>query len=172
MSKAEPNVVAAEAEAPSHITPIKRAAREKSLKSQPATVASEPATEITATAALVVFGRDDAGKPHASLFGAADAELAIKAAGLMRFRVLPITTDEHRAVASGLAQGRIFASGRGFVPFCKEGAYTGFAAFPEALSAASPRRTRARTRAGRKGGAEYLGRHSAGLARAGLSRRR
>ena len=58
------------------------------------------------------LGSDDAGKPHASKFGEADAELAIKAAGLMSMRVLPVTTDEHRAAASGAgALGRIFDVG-------------------------------------------------------------
>lgn len=91
-----------------------------------------------AQAALVVFGRDDGGKPHASWFGAADTELATKAAGMMRFKVLPISSDEHRTAASGLAAGRVFASGRAFSPFCREAAYRALEAFPEAFLPPAP----------------------------------
>ncbi len=97
-----------------------------------------PAPATGGEAVVVVFGKDDAGKPHASWFGTADAELAIKAAALMRMRVLPVTTDEHRAAASGLATGRIFDSGRGFVPFVKMAGYEAIAAFPEAYAPPPP----------------------------------
>ena len=79
--------------------------------------------------AIIVFGRDDANKAHASWFLAADVELAERAAGYMRLRALRVTTDEHRAAALQLAAGRIFESGRGFVPFCKEAAYTALQGF-------------------------------------------
>ena len=85
--------------------------------------ANDAATALAAEPVLVIFGRDEANKAHASWFAAADAELAIKAAGMMGMRVLPANTDEHRAAASKLAAGRIFESGRGFVPFAKEAAY-------------------------------------------------
>ena len=68
---------------------------------------------------LVVFGRDDAGKPRASWFDAAAAELATKAAGLMNMRVLKIETEEQKAIARQLAPGRVFASGRAFTPFTR-----------------------------------------------------
>ena len=68
---------------------------------------------------LIIYGQDEAGKAHASAFAAEDAELAVKAAGLMRMVALPVATDECRALALGLPKGRIFSSGRGFVPFCK-----------------------------------------------------
>ena len=68
---------------------------------------------------LVVFGRDDAGKPRASWFDAGSAGLAAKAADLMKMRVLKIKTDEQQAVARQLAPGRVFASGRAFTPFAR-----------------------------------------------------
>src|SRR5215218_2621290 len=68
---------------------------------------------------LVVFGRDDAGKPRASWFDAGSADLASKAADLMKMRVLKIKTDEQKAVARQLAPGRVFASGRAFTPFAR-----------------------------------------------------
>ena len=74
--------------------------------------------------ALVIFGRDEGGRPHASTFTAVEAELAETAAGHMAMWVLHLTGDEHRAAASELPAGRIFSSGKGFVPFCKETAYT------------------------------------------------
>jgi hypothetical protein len=68
---------------------------------------------------LVVFGRDGAGKPRASWFDALSADLATKAADLMKMRVLKIETEEQKAVARELAPGRVFASGRAFTPFTR-----------------------------------------------------
>lgn len=73
----------------------------------------------SATPALVLFGRDQAGKPHASWFDAASVELAAKAAGLMSMRAVPVETDELREVAASLPRGRLFSSGRAFTPFVK-----------------------------------------------------
>ncbi|MCJ2127576.1 hypothetical protein [Methylobacterium sp. E-045] len=81
-------------------------------------------TADTANPAVILFGTDEGGKPHASTFSQAEVELAERAAGLMGLRVLHITTDEHRTVAAQLPAGRIFAqSGRGFVPFVKKALY-------------------------------------------------
>lgn len=80
---------------------------------------TEPATPNMVPLPVVVFGRDDKGKPHASRFRAADAELAEKAAGLMGMRVLRVASDEQETLAAKLPPGRVFASGRGFVPFVK-----------------------------------------------------
>lgn len=74
-------------------------------------------------ATLVVFGRDDAGKPHASAFDDTDAELAEKAAGLMGMTILRLTTDEQRGLAGKLPKGRVFASGKAFVPFVNKTLY-------------------------------------------------
>ena len=68
---------------------------------------------------LIVFGRDDAGKPRASWFDAGSAGLAAKAADLMKMRVLRVETEEQKAVARQLAPGRVFASGRAFTPFAR-----------------------------------------------------
>ncbi len=66
-----------------------------------------------------MFGRDDAGKAHASWFDQSEAALAEKAADFMSLRVLRVRTDEHRALAAQLPHGRVFASGLAFVPFVK-----------------------------------------------------
>src|SRR4051812_39368535 len=99
--------------------------------------------------AVVVFGLDEAGKAHASAFDATTADLAEKAAGLMGMRVLRPETDEQRALAAKLPRGRVFESGRAFVPFVKKGLYESLAAFggvqlgdhpagPETACTASP----------------------------------
>src|SRR3954454_21787891 len=56
---------------------------------------------------LVVFGRDDAGKPRASWFDAGSADLASKAADLMKMRALRLETEEQKAVARQLARARV-----------------------------------------------------------------
>ena len=73
--------------------------------------------------ALVVFGRDEAGKAHGSSFAQAEATLATKAAALMNLRVLPIRTEAERALATRVPKGRVFASGKAFVPFIKASLY-------------------------------------------------
>jgi hypothetical protein len=72
---------------------------------------------------LVLFGRDPAGKPRASWFDAASAELAIKAAELMRMKIMRVVTEQQRAVAKQLARGRVFATGRAFTPFARTKVY-------------------------------------------------
>ena len=86
-------------------------------------------TEPFNGAAVVVFGRDDAGRPHASAFDATTAELAERAAGLMGMRVLRLETDERRALAAKLPRGRVFESGRAFVPFVKRPIFESLVAF-------------------------------------------
>ena len=67
--------------------------------------------------AVILFGKDETSKPHASYFHEADLAGALNAATLMKMKVLRTDTDERRAVAAELPQGRVFASGRAFVPF-------------------------------------------------------
>ena len=71
--------------------------------------------------AVVVFGRDEAGKAHASWFDQAEAKLAEKAAGLMGLRLLPISTDPEHALAAKVPKGRVFATGKAFA-VCQSGA--------------------------------------------------
>jgi hypothetical protein len=83
-----------------------------------------PATTQPSEPCLVVFGRDEAGKPHASWFDAQSADLAVKAADLMNMRVLKVATEEQKALARQLAPGRVFASGRAFTPFARANLYS------------------------------------------------
>ncbi len=99
--------------------------------------ADTPVPEVV-TSPVVVFGRDDKGKPHASRFDAAHAPLAERAAGLMGMRVLRIASEEAVKLAATLPPGRIFASGRGFVPFVKAELFAKLEAAPEAFAPDCP----------------------------------
>ena len=66
---------------------------------------------------LILFGRDERGRPHASHFAATEAESAAHAAALMGLHTL-VGTEAHQSLATGLPQGRLFESGKAFVPFC------------------------------------------------------
>src|SRR5829696_4866454 len=83
-----------------------------------------PADAQPSEPSIVVFGRDEAGKPHASWSDAESADLAIKAAELMQMRVLRVETEEQRAIARQLARGRVFATGRAFTPFARANLYS------------------------------------------------
>ena len=80
-------------------------------------------TGETQTTTLIVFGLDDKDKPHASWFTDADAPLAEKAAGLMRMRILRLSDEARQKLAGKLSQGRVFASGKAFVPFINQTLY-------------------------------------------------
>jgi hypothetical protein len=69
--------------------------------------------------ALIIFGLDDAKRPHGSYFGAADAPAAEFAARTMGFLAHRLATAGEREVAATLAPGKLFASGRAFVPFVR-----------------------------------------------------
>lgn len=90
------------------------------------------------TSPVIVFGRDDKGKPHASRFEAPEAALAEKAAGLMGMQVLRIASEDQVSLAATLPSGRIFASGRGFVPFVKAELFAKLAAAPGAFTPPTP----------------------------------
>src|SRR4051794_20425647 len=103
---------------------------------------------LAATPALVVFGTDSLGKPHASWFSAEQAEVAHTAAERMGYRVLALTNDTQGHVAAKLPRGRLFESGRAFVPFVKAALYATLvqmadAAAPNSTEAGSPADTAA-----------------------------
>ena len=68
---------------------------------------------------LILFGRDERQRAHASRFAAGEKAEAERAAGLMGMHVLEISDDTHHSLADGLPQGRLFGSGKAFVPFVK-----------------------------------------------------
>ncbi len=87
------------------------------------TTETEQKNQSDDQAFLVIFGKDESNKAHAAQFTANEAELAIRAAASMAMKVLRVTSDEHREVASGLPKGRIFESGKAFAPFVKMAVY-------------------------------------------------
>ena len=83
---------------------------------------------------LVVLGIDIDGKPHASRFAERDAPLVQPAAALMGFHAIqvPPDNDELHALAERLPVGKIFASGRAFVPFVARATFDKLATLVEA----------------------------------------
>jgi hypothetical protein len=73
--------------------------------------------------ALVLFGLDDRGKAHAAWFAHDDAEAGTAAAEAMSMFALPVENDAVQALAGQAPQGKIFASGKAFVPFVKASLY-------------------------------------------------
>ena len=82
---------------------------------------------------IVVLGIDIDGKPHASRFEDRDAPFVLRAAELMGFHVIRVApeTEELHGVAAGLPVGKIFATGRAFVPFVRRAAFDKLATLVE-----------------------------------------
>ena len=82
---------------------------------------------------IVVLGIDVDGRTHASRFEERDAPFVQRAAELMGFHVVrvPPENDELHAVAEKLPLGKIFATGRAFVPFVGRSAFDKLAALVE-----------------------------------------
>jgi hypothetical protein len=89
----------------------------------PATTSLPPTPAITLPAPVIILGRDDNGRPHASFFPATDTRAAEKAAELMGMAALKVEGDELRAFLGRLPQGKLFESGKAFVPFVKRSVY-------------------------------------------------
>ncbi|MER8639321.1 hypothetical protein [Mesorhizobium sp. M1365] len=85
------------------------------------------ASSASASPAVIVLGLDDGGKAHASWFGDNDTGLAEKAAGMMGMAALPVDADDLRQLAGRLPRGKVFESGRAFVPFVKRDLYEAIA---------------------------------------------
>ena len=74
-------------------------------------------TSSTSIPAIIIFGTDEKGRPHASYFEQPDLTAAEKAANAMGMRSLITSSKDERALAAELPRGRVFVSGRAFVPF-------------------------------------------------------
>ncbi|MBZ9907774.1 hypothetical protein LB557_17340 [Mesorhizobium sp. BR115XR7A] len=89
---------------------------------------SNGASKASVLPALIVLGLDDGGKAHASWFGEAQVGMAEKAAGMMGMAALPVAeAADLKGLADKLPQGRVFESGRAFVPFVKRTLYDAIA---------------------------------------------
>jgi hypothetical protein len=65
--------------------------------------------------AVVLFGLDEAGKPRAASFPAAQAGLAIKAAERLKLHVLKVRDQAQIGLAAQLPTGQVHANGKGLV---------------------------------------------------------
>ncbi|TNM66217.1 hypothetical protein [Aliirhizobium smilacinae] len=86
------------------------------------------ASVAAGVATVILVGLDDQNKPHASWFEAEQADAAAVAADLMGFALVDISNDELAAIASVLPKGKLFESGKAFVPFVKRSVYDQLAA--------------------------------------------
>ncbi|RWH69471.1 MAG: hypothetical protein EOQ86_30215 [Mesorhizobium sp.] len=80
------------------------------------------------TRSLIVFGRDDSRKPHASVFLLPEVEAAESAARLMGMHSHRVEPGEAPEIVMRLPAGKLFDSGKAFVPFVKSEVYTRIAA--------------------------------------------
>jgi hypothetical protein len=65
---------------------------------------------------LIVLGRDEAGKPQAARFPAGHNDLVTKAAKAMNLTVCKAESADVAELAKKLPTGRLYSTGRGFVP--------------------------------------------------------
>ena len=72
---------------------------------------------------LIVLGRDEAGKPQAARFPASQLDLATKAAKAMKLVVGKADGTALAELADKLPTGRLYATGRGFVPPVRQNLY-------------------------------------------------
>ena len=81
-----------------------------------ATATYQPASP----SAMILLGLDDQGRPHASRFAVEETEKVRIAADAMQFKVLPVTSEAMAELTAKLPTGKLFASGKAFVPFVKQ----------------------------------------------------
>jgi hypothetical protein len=72
--------------------------------------------EANGSAELIVLGRDEAGKPRAARFPTGHDNLVAQAAKAMNLAVCKADGDVLAELAQKLPSGRLYATGRGFVP--------------------------------------------------------
>lgn len=90
--------------------------------------AAQHPNPVTLPHPVIILGRDDNGKAHASFFPATDHSSAEQAAQLMGMLALKADRDEIRAFLPKLPKGKLFDSGKAFVPFVKQDLYREIAA--------------------------------------------
>ncbi|RVG23663.1 hypothetical protein [Sinorhizobium meliloti] len=80
-------------------------------------------------ATIIMVGLDDQGRPHASWFTEDDGDAAAVAADLMDMALIAVSNDELAAIAKNLPRGKLFDSGKAFVPFVKRTTYDQLATY-------------------------------------------
>lgn len=89
----------------------------------PPTLMTPPAPAVAPPRAIILFGRDERGRPHASRFPGEEIGGAKEAARLMGLHLAVADTETLHGLAERLPAGRLFPSGKGFVPFVEAGIY-------------------------------------------------
>lgn len=89
----------------------------------PSVSTSVLASPTAAISALILLGRDEAGKAHASRFDDQDLKAVRDAAAIMGMAALPVVGKELETIAVTLPKGKLYDSGRAFVPFVKSDLY-------------------------------------------------
>ncbi|MDW9408556.1 hypothetical protein GOB18_07915 [Sinorhizobium meliloti] len=82
-----------------------------------------------AEASVILVGLDDQGKPHASWFAEDDGDAAAVAADLMDMALIYVSNAALAAIAKSLPRGKLFGSGKAFVPFVKRTTYDQLATY-------------------------------------------
>ena len=72
---------------------------------------------------LIVLGRDEAGKPKAARFPTGHDDIVAKAAKAMNLAVCKAEGEALAELAKKLPPGRLYSTGRGFVPSVGQGLY-------------------------------------------------
>lgn len=121
-SKAKPNV---------NVTYIASARKPKSVGAE----ASSPATEQPAIGepAVIVFGKDEGGKPHASWFTEADAGASDQSGRPDELFGFAGHLARHTRPGPGAARRADLCLGQGFLAVCKKATYEALSGFGEAF---------------------------------------
>lgn len=101
----------------------------------PAAITPEKAkshADTSTPASLILVGLDNQGKPHAASFTAEQADAATLAADIMEMAPIEVQGDELLALSGLLPKGKLFESGKAFVPFTKRQTYDRLATFLDA----------------------------------------
>lgn len=72
---------------------------------------------------ILIVGLDDRDRPHASRFPAADCRAVGKAAAMMGMATVAVQSPALAELAAKLPDGKLFASGKAFVPFVGQDLY-------------------------------------------------
>lgn len=88
-----------------------------------------PMPDAAALAKLILVGLDDQGKPHAAWFTEEQVDAATLAADMMDMASIAVEDEALVALAGVLPKGKLFESGKAFVPFTKRDTYERLATY-------------------------------------------
>jgi len=87
------------------------------------TVMTKTTNKTAETKTFVVYGLDQDGKPRAARFAVSNADLVTKAAEVMKLSITEATTEPVAEFAKKLPLGRLYSTGKGFVPNVRRDLY-------------------------------------------------